>query len=129
MSRDPPVVLFANLSNPADPVPDPTRATPGSCGLDLYLPEQVVIPPLATRLVRHQLAFRLPPGYFGQIHLRACAAYLELSIKAGLLDSDYHGEVSVYVRNEKSDEATTLAKGRSYWQLVIQPHFVGLVGK
>lgn len=127
------VILFRNLSaRGGDPVPavhDPRRATLASCGLDLSMPEDVVIPPLRTVSVRHFLSFHLPPGYFGQVLLRRSSAFLDISIKAGCIDSDFRGELSIAVKNERADEAVTLHKHSSYWQLVVQPCFTGIVGK
>ena len=74
---------------------DPARGTPSSCGLDLTIPEEVLLPPLSTYCVDHKVSFCFPPGYYGQIFLRSSAAALDISVKAGVIDPDYTGTVRV----------------------------------
>lgn len=129
MSRDQPVVLFANQGTKLHPAPDPRRSTVGACGLDLFLSEDVVIPPLSTCRVLHRLSFLLPTGYFGQVLLRPGSASIDISVRASCVDSDQRGDLIVFVKNERLDASVKLQKDSSYWRLVIQPHFTGIVGK
>jgi dUTP pyrophosphatase len=73
---------------------EPMRATDGSAGFDLhcsrleYRPGQVVC--------HTDVAFEIPPGFFGLLLPRSSIVRtcLRLANSAGVIDSDYRGEVS-----------------------------------
>jgi dUTPase len=63
----------------------PSRGTPGSAGLDLFLPCDAAISPQETAYLDHRVTFLFPRGYYGQLHLRSSAAGLGLSLKGGVI--------------------------------------------
>uniref|UniRef100_A0A452H120 Deoxyuridine 5'-triphosphate nucleotidohydrolase n=1 Tax=Gopherus agassizii TaxID=38772 RepID=A0A452H120_9SAUR len=64
----------------------PIRATPGSAGLDLRVPqESLTLQANSRNLISIGLAIALPQGYYGRIAPRSM----------GVIDADYTGEVKV----------------------------------
>uniref|UniRef100_A0A452H0W8 Deoxyuridine 5'-triphosphate nucleotidohydrolase n=1 Tax=Gopherus agassizii TaxID=38772 RepID=A0A452H0W8_9SAUR len=72
----------------------PIRATPGSAGLDLRVPqESLTLQANSRNLISIGLAIALPQGYYGRIAPRSM----------GVIDADYTGEVKVLlVHNKKT---------------------------
>ncbi len=100
----------------------PTRATPGSAGLDLYSAYDHLIPVGHRRLCKLDLAFEIPFGYFGHIASRSGLA-LKHGVEAfpGTLDNDYRGNVSVLLRN-MGGENFVVKQGDRIAQLIILPY-------
>ena len=86
----------------------PIYATPGSSGVDLraYIETDIVIEPMARKLIPTGIKLEIPKGYEAQIRPRS-----GLSIKHGItvvnapgtIDSDYRGEIMVALINLGSD--------------------------
>lgn len=80
----------------------PTRATPGSAGLDLYALEGGMIYPREHAKVRTGIALSVPHGYEVQVRGRSgLAAKHRVSMVHGVgtVDSDYRGEVLGLLEN------------------------------
>jgi dUTP pyrophosphatase len=83
----------------------PTRATSGSAGYDLYSYEETVIRSGARGIVRTGLTVSIPKGYCGQIWSRSgFSAKNGIETGAGIIDSDYTGELMVILYNYGSDD-------------------------
>ncbi|HIZ20897.1 MAG TPA: dUTP diphosphatase [Firmicutes bacterium] len=104
----------------------PTRATPGSAGMDLYalLDAPLTILPGQRAGVPTGIAIGLPsPETVGLVYARSGLATkhgLTLSNCVGVIDSDYTGELRVGMVN-LSDEPYTIEPGERIAQLVIAP--------
>ncbi len=104
----------------------PTRATPGSAGMDLYalLDAPLTILPGQRAGVPTGIAIGLPsPETAGLVYARSGLATkhgLTLSNCVGVIDSDYTGELRVGMVN-LSDEPYTIEPGERIAQLVIAP--------
>lgn len=100
----------------------PSRATPGSAGLDLYAVEDAVVQPGGSTLVKTGLILEIPKGHAGFIWPRSGLALKScLDTGAGLIDSDYRGEVGVVLFNHGINNAT-VQKGHRIAQLVVQEY-------
>jgi dUTP pyrophosphatase len=79
----------------------PTRATAGAAGYDLYSIEDKHVPVSGgATLVRTGLKMAIPPGLYGRIAPRSGLALKHgLTTGAGVIDSDYRGEVGVLLFN------------------------------
>src|SRR5262249_30781533 len=78
----------------------PTRGSPMSAGLDLYSIETVNLHPQERKLVRTGLAVAIPEGYYGRLAPRSgMATKMGLDVLAGVIDSDYRGEINCLVYN------------------------------
>lgn len=99
----------------------PTYGTPESAGLDLYAAEDAVIVPGQTVKVRTGLAFEIPAGYYGALHIRSgisTSGPLMLANGVAVIDSDYRGEVMVPLYNRPNYIVTREQMGSS---LITEP--------
>jgi dUTP pyrophosphatase len=97
----------------------PTRGTPGSAGLDLFVLNDGWVPSGQTVTFGTGIAVAIPPGHVGLIRARSSAIRRGLVI-AGTIDSDYRGEIGVLILNSEWDTAKIEA-GKSYAQLIVVP--------
>lgn len=103
----------------------PTYGTPFSAGADLYacLGEDLVLTPGETKKVPTGIAVEIPVGYVGLVYARSSMGTkrgLAPANKVGVIDSDYRGEILVFLHNH-SREKQTVANGERIAQLVIAP--------
>jgi dUTP pyrophosphatase len=98
----------------------PTKATPGSAGFDLYSAEDVVISPGNRAKVNVGIRIAVPEGCYGRIAPRSGLAYKHfIDVGAGVIDSDYRGDVSVLLFNF-SETSFEVKKGDRIGQLIIE---------
>jgi len=98
----------------------PLRATKGAAGYDLYAAVEVCIEAGTTGKVPTGISLEVPPGTYGRIAERSSMALqTTLMVRAGVIDSDYRGEVAVIFTN-LGDKACTLRKGQRVAQLVLE---------
>ena len=78
----------------------PVRGTEGAAGYDLAAAEAAVIPAHGKCLVKTGLQIALPPGCYGRIAPRSGLAIKKfIDVGAGVVDTDYRGEVGVVLFN------------------------------
>jgi dUTP pyrophosphatase len=98
----------------------PTRASLGSAGCDLYANEKKTILPLKNDLVATGISMKIPDGYYGRIAPRSgFSVKTGLLINAGVIDSDYRGEVKILFQNTK-DYPIHIQVGERVAQLVLE---------
>lgn len=102
----------------------PTRATKGSAGFDLYADEDTVIPPNhGSALVRTGIAVEIDLGKCGQIWPRSgMDTKNHVTRGAGLIDSDYRGEVKVLLINRGS-QPFPVRRGHRIAQMIVTVAF------
>lgn len=99
----------------------PEYASDGCAGADLRASEAATLAPGQRALVPTGLHVAIPPGHVGLIWPRSGLAVRHgLDTLAGVIDSDYRGEVRVALVNH-GDAPVTLAPGERIAQLLIQP--------
>ncbi len=98
----------------------PTRATEGAAGLDLYADETLTIPEYRRAWVSTGIAVAIAPGYCGLVWPRSGLAGKGLDTSAGVVDSDFRGEVKVLLCNG-THERKTVHAGDRIAQLLIVP--------
>nr|WIL05099.1 dUTP pyrophosphatase [Pithovirus mammoth] len=97
----------------------PTKATPFSAGWDLFISEEAVVEAGTRKLLPTSIAVKIPVGYCGQLWTKSgLASKKSVEIGAGIIDSDYRGEVKVLFLND-SKENISLKKGDPIAQMVI----------
>ena len=101
-------------------------ATDESCGIDLYCysEEDIVINPEETKKINTGLKVQIPDGYFGAVYPRSSTGVkkqLMLANTVGVIDSDYRGEIMIFIYNYGKNPQT-IQKGDRLAQLVIQPY-------
>jgi len=98
----------------------PARGSAESAGLDLFSIEEVRLEAGGRAMVRTGLAIAVPRGYYGRIAPRSgLASRHGLDVLAGVIDSDYRGEVVCALVNH-GREALTLEAGQRIAQLIVE---------
>jgi dUTP pyrophosphatase len=101
----------------------PVRSTSFAAGYDLHSPiDSLTIPPGEQVLIKTGVKVCIPQGWCGQIWPRSGLAYKNrIDRRAGLIDSDYRGEIGVILVNE-SKEPFIVQKGDRIAQMVLVRH-------
>jgi dUTP pyrophosphatase len=99
----------------------PEYASPGAAGADLRASEALEIPPGGRAAVSTGLRLSIPSGFVGLIWPRSGLAVRHgVDTLAGVVDSDYRGEVRVVLQNH-GREPFRIAPGDRIAQLLVQP--------
>lgn len=97
----------------------PIRQTAGAAGYDLHALGHHMVG--ATEIIPTGVGVEIPPGHVGLIRDRSGhAAKYGLTTLAGVIDSDYKGEVMVILSCTK-DESVSISAGERIAQLVVVP--------
>ena len=98
----------------------PTRGSSQAAGLDIYSIEDVVLEPKQRAVVRTGLAVAIPEGYYGRVAPRSGLATKHgLDVLAGVIDSDYRGEIGCLLHNA-GDEIIHLPAQSKICQLIVE---------
>jgi dUTP pyrophosphatase len=98
----------------------PRRGSALAAGLDVCSIEDLSIGPKQRVMARTGLAVAIPAGFYGRIAPRSgLAAKNGLDVLAGVIDSDYRGELCCLLYNT-SDELINLPAGSKICQLIIE---------
>jgi dUTP pyrophosphatase len=98
----------------------PKRGSALAAGLDVCSIEEINLGPKQRATARTGLAVAIPPGFYGRIAPRSgLAAKNGLDVLAGVIDSDYRGEVCCLLYNT-GDESINLAAGSKICQLIVE---------
>jgi dUTP pyrophosphatase len=108
-------MLQVKLLNPDAKVP--TRGTLGSAGYDLYSPISFTLETGLNKL-KLGISVAIGEGYYGQIHDRSSMAVKEVTTSAGVIDSDYRGEVMILLNNH-TDNKIAINKHDRVAQLIL----------
>ena len=98
----------------------PEYASAGAAGADLRASEPVEIAPGGRAAVPTGVRLQIPPGHVGLVWPRSGLAVRHgIDTLAGVIDSDYRGEVRVVLVNH-GDEPFRIARGDRVAQLLVQ---------
>lgn len=98
----------------------PVYSHPGDAGADLRASVDAVIPARGKQLVPTGIRLKLPSGHVGLIWPRSgLAVKHSLDCGAGVIDSEYRGEIKVLLFNH-SDQDYSIQRGERVAQLIIQ---------
>ncbi len=99
----------------------PRYATEGAGGLDLYacLEKPAEVSPGAIVVVPTGLALAIPEGFVGLVRDRSGLALSGLHTLAGVIDSDYRGEIKIALHNAGTSTQTIEAGDRIAQMLVL----------
>ncbi len=98
----------------------PAKGTGFSAGYDLYAAESGEIDPLKRFLIKTNISIAIPKGYYGRIAPRSGLAYKNgIDVMAGVIDSDYRGDVGVILYNT-GIEVFSFGRGDRIAQLIIE---------
>jgi dUTP pyrophosphatase len=101
----------------------PTRGTPGSAGYDIYADDMCEsVEPGHITVVSTGIAVQIPKGFVGLIQPRSGLAFnYGIDTLAGVIDSDYTGEIKVMLTTHDDTSSLYIYKGDRIAQLVIVP--------
>ena len=78
----------------------PVRKHPTDAGCDIHSAEKLLIHPDMRRVVSTHLAISVPKGHYGRIAPRSgLALKYGVDVLAGVIDSDFRGEIKVILTN------------------------------
>ena len=98
----------------------PKRGSVLAAGLDVFGIEDMSIGPNQRVMARTGIAVAIPPGFYGRVAPRSgLAAKNGLDVLAGVIDSDYRGEIVCILYNT-GDETINLPAGSKICQLIIE---------
>ncbi len=100
----------------------PEYASAGAAGLDLYtcLDEPMQLPPGNIARIPTGIAVAIPRGHVGLIRDRSSLAMAGIHTVAGVIDSDYRGEIMIAVHNA-GPASIDVRSGERIAQMVILP--------
>lgn len=99
----------------------PTRATSGAAGFDLYAAEDATV--FSQIVVKTGISVAIPYGYVGLIRPRSgLAVKCGVDVKAGVIDSDYRGELMVLLSIGRQFIPHQIKTGDRIAQLVVVPN-------
>ncbi len=99
----------------------PKRHTEGSAGFDLHALDPISIWPDEWQKIKTGISVKIPDGHVGLIKPRSSLAVRHgLDVLAGVIDSDYRGELIVVLINHSSDRYD-IGTGDRIAQLIITP--------
>ena len=85
----------------------PVRATPQSAGLDLCVPETIVLEPGQRKTIPTGLVFGIPERCYVRLAPRSGLAHkYGVCVLAGVIDRDYAGDIGVILHNTGNVEVT-----------------------
>lgn len=98
----------------------PTRGSENAAGLDLYAVDVAQIWPGAQVKIPTGLAVEIPRGFYGRVAPRSgLAVNFGINVHAGVVDSDYRGEIHVCLINH-GDKIKEIKPGDRIAQLIIE---------
>jgi dUTP pyrophosphatase len=99
----------------------PTRGSSGAAGYDLYsCGNNFSVEPFSNTLISTGIAMRIPEGYYGRIAPRSgFSVRTGLIVNAGVIDSDYRGEIKVLLQNPTSSRVS-IGHGERIAQIIFE---------
>ena len=99
----------------------PTQGTQFSAGYDLYAAEEIVVPRLGRKLIKTNVSMAIPMNHYGRIAPRSGLAYKNgIDVLAGVIDSDYRGDIGVILYNTDNNLDFTVKTGDKIAQIIIE---------
>jgi len=97
----------------------PERATSGAAGYDLFAVADCVIPKDRHTLVSIGIQIDIPPNTYGRIAPRSSMSLKGIDVGAGVIDSDYTGDIRVLLINRSTTDYC-IKKGDRIAQLILE---------
>jgi dUTP pyrophosphatase len=102
----------------------PVRANDCAAGYDLFSLYNYTLYPHQRLLVQTGIAMEIPDGYYGRIAPRSgWALKYGIDTLAGVIDSDYRGEVGVILYNTDKEIPFNIKMGDRIAQIVFEKYY------
>jgi dUTP pyrophosphatase len=110
--------------NPELPVIAPKRGTASAAGYDLtYVGYPVILEPGKRYAFPTNLILEIPESFYGRIAPRSGLAFKQgIDVLAGVIDSDYRGEVKVILVN-LGDKSASFLNGDKIAQIIFERYY------
>ena len=115
--------MIAYIKKTSEKAVTPKKGSPHSAGFDLYsIEESATLQYSERKLFKTGIHIQIPHGYYGRIAPRSGLAFKQgIDVMAGVIDSDYTGEVGVLLVNT-GNMPTTVDTTKAIAQLIIEKH-------
>jgi len=114
--------MKVNLLNPNSIIPK--KGSQNAAGYDLYSIEAGVIKPQKRCLIKTGIVLEIPSGYYGRIAPRSGLAFKNgIDVMAGVIDSDYRGEIGVILYNSDFSSDFVFGVGDKIAQIIFEKHY------
>ena len=102
----------------------PERKSKEAAGYDLFSSENTVVPKRSRKMIHTGIVLEIPQTFFGRIASRSGLSLRKgIETGAGIIDSDYRGEICVILHNH-SDDDFPVSIGESIAQIIFLKHEV-----
>lgn len=99
----------------------PSQGSKYAAGYDLYAAEEVLVNTVGRKLVKTNISISIPEGYYGRIAPRSGLAYKNgIDVLAGVIDSDYRGDIGVILLNTDHNLDFEVNVGDRIAQIIIE---------
>ena len=114
-------LLEINVKKLSENAMVPTQGTKFAAGYDLYAAEDAVVVCGTRKLIKTNISMEITPGYYGRISPRSGLAYKNgIDVLAGVIDSDYRGDIGVILYNTDKNIDFTVKKGDRIAQIIFE---------
>lgn len=114
-------ILQINVKKLSENATIPTQGTSFAAGYDLYAAEDAVVVCGTRKLIKTNISMEITPGYYGRIAPRSGLAYKNgIDVLAGVIDSDYRGDIGVILYNTDKNIDFTVKKGDRIAQIIFE---------
>ena len=114
-------ILQINVKKLSENATIPTQGTSFAAGYDLYAAEDAVVVCGTRKLIKTNISMEITPGYYGRIAPRSGLAYKNgIDILAGVIDSDYRGDIGVILYNTDKNIDFAVKKGDRIAQIIFE---------
>ncbi|OFO55649.1 dUTP diphosphatase [Nosocomiicoccus sp. HMSC059G07] len=101
---------------------EPTRAHSTDAGIDLFTDEEFTLASQEKRVIKTGVAINIPEGYVGLLTGRSgISSKTDLVVTLGIIDSGYHGDIGINVKNDSLYRSYTIKQHMKLAQLLIVP--------
>ncbi len=102
----------------------PSKYTENAAGIDLSSNEDGIIETQERQMISTGIIIQIPDGYYGRIAPRSGLALKNgIDVFAGVIDSDYRGEIKVILYNSDKNKKYEYKKGDKIAQLIIEKYY------
>lgn len=102
----------------------PKKGSIDAAGYDLYSVESGLIKPKERLLIKTGIVLEIPSGYYGRIAPRSGLAFKHgIDVMAGVIDSDYRGEIGVILYNTDNINDFIFEIGDKIAQIIFEKYY------
>jgi dUTP pyrophosphatase len=118
-------ILEINVKKLSENATIPTQGTKFAAGYDLYAAEDAVVVCGTRKLIKTNISMEITPGYYGRIAPRSGLAYKNgIDVLAGVIDSDYRGDIGVILYNTDKNIDFNVKKGDRIAQIIFEACYI-----